>query len=175
MKPKVVIHHANQDHPERCFVKLFKRYIELMPPDRPAATSYLQPSRTSALFPGKTISRMCTEAGNSGYKTNHSLRATAATRPYQSGVDEHLVMERTGYRSLEGVHSYKRSSDTQCQALSDILNCPSKKARTDNDISISAASAPIHAAAHSTNSIQNAVDVSNTIPGSLVPRPSPRY
>ena len=25
-KPKVVIHHANQDHTERCFVKLFKRY-----------------------------------------------------------------------------------------------------------------------------------------------------
>ena len=38
---------------------------------------------------------------------------------------------------------------------------------TDNDISISATSAPIHAATHSTNSIQNAVDISNTIPGSF--------
>ena len=150
-----------------------------MPPDRPAATFYLQPSRHPTptcwfssrplghFSVGKTISRMCTEAGISGYKTNHSLRATAATRLYQSGVDEQLVMERTGYRSLEGVRSYKRTSDTQCQALSDILNCPSKKPRTDNDISISATSAPIHAATHSTNSIQNAVDISNTIPGSF--------
>ena len=37
-------------------------------------------------------------------------------------------MERTGDRSLEGVRSYK---DTQCQALSDILDC-SKKTRTDS-------------------------------------------
>jgi len=30
-----------------------------------------------------------------------SLRATAATRLYKAGVDEQLVMERTGHRSLE--------------------------------------------------------------------------
>ena len=62
------------------------------------------------------------EAGIPGYKTNHSLRATAATRLYQSGVDEQLVMERTGHQSLEGVRSYKRISDIQREALSDILN-----------------------------------------------------
>ncbi len=46
-------------------------------------------------------------------KQNHSLRATAATRLYEVGVDE-----RTG---LEGVRSYKRTSHQQ-QVLSDILN-----------------------------------------------------
>ena len=51
---------------------------------------------------------------------NHSLRATAATRLYQSGIDEQLVMERTGHRSLEGVRSYKRTSDTQREVSSDI-------------------------------------------------------
>ena len=53
-------------------------------------------------------------------QTDHSLRATAVTR-HQSGVDEQLIMERTRHRSLESVCSYKRTSDTQFQALSDIL------------------------------------------------------
>ena len=63
---------------------------------------------------------MCKAAGISGYKTNHSLRATTATRLYQAGVEEQL--ERTGHRSLDGVRSYKRTSDEQRVALSDILN-----------------------------------------------------
>ena len=66
---------------------------------------------------------MCKLAGIHGHKTNHSLRATATSRLYQAGVDEQLVMEVTGHRSLEGVRSYKRTSDTQREALSDILNC----------------------------------------------------
>ena len=70
------------------------------------------------------MSRLCKSAGIPGYKTNHSLRATLTTRLYQSGVDEQLIMERTGHRSLEGVRSYKRTSDTQREALSDILNQP---------------------------------------------------
>ena len=36
------------------------------------------------------------------------------------------IMERTGHRSLEGVRSYKRTSEQQRQALSDILNHGSK-------------------------------------------------
>ena len=31
-------------------------------------------------------------------------------------------MERTGHRSIEGVRSYKRTSETQREVLSDILN-----------------------------------------------------
>ena len=40
---------------------------------------------------------------------------------YQAGMDEQLVMERTGYRSVEGVRSYKRTSEEQRLALSDIM------------------------------------------------------
>ena len=36
--------------------------------------------------------------GDQGYRTNHSLRAAAASRLYQSGVDEQLKPEVTGYR-----------------------------------------------------------------------------
>ena len=55
-----------------------------------------------------TVKSLCARSGVEGYKTNHSLRVTAATRLYHKGVDEQLIMERTGHRSLDGVRSYKR-------------------------------------------------------------------
>ena len=140
IKPKVVYHHANIANPERCFVRLFKKYTQLCPNIQ--GPFYLQPAvkPTSKCWYTsrplghntltKTMARLCATAGIEGFKTNHSLRATTATRLYQSGVDEQLVMERTGHRSLEGVRSYKRSSDEQREALSDILNC--KVARMDH-------------------------------------------
>ena len=132
--PKIVLHHANIEHPERCFVQLFKHYHSLCPPDAPQHAFYLQPSRTpisSCWYTnkplghttlGKTISRLCKSAGIEGFRTNHSLRATATTRLYQAGVDEQLVMERTGHRSVDGVRCYKRTNDKQREALSDIIN-----------------------------------------------------
>ena len=91
---------------------------------------YLQPSHSptdtcwyTRQPQGKTtlnnlVPRLCKLAGIEGYKTNHSLRATAATRLYQSGADEQQIMERTGHRSLEGVRSYKRTSEQQEASLS---------------------------------------------------------
>ena len=70
----------------------------------------------------QTVARLCSEAGIGGYRTNHSLRATVATRLYQAGIDEQLIMERTGHRSLEGVRSYKHTSEGQKEAVSDILH-----------------------------------------------------
>ena len=67
----------------------------------------------------QTVARLCSEAAIGGYRTNHSLHAT---RLYQAGVDEQLIMERTGHRSLEGVRSYKHTSEGQREAASDILH-----------------------------------------------------
>ena len=50
----------------------------------------------------QTVKRLCQVAGISGFKTNHSLRVTSATRLFQSGLDEQLIMSRTGHRSVEG-------------------------------------------------------------------------
>ncbi len=74
---------------------------------------------------------MCKECRIQGYKTNHSLRATAASRLYSSGVDEQLVMECTGHRSAEGVRSNKRTSMMQKQEISDILNTGKKYIKTN--------------------------------------------
>ena len=134
MKPKIVLHHANEQDPERCFVNLFKLYNSLCPQDRPKDVFHLQPlvkPSARCWFSNKpigynkldgTVARLCKNAGIPGYRTNHSLRATTATRLYQAGVDEQLVMERTGHQSLEGVRSYKRTSTDQQETMSDILN-----------------------------------------------------
>ena len=58
-------------------------------------------------------------------------------------------MERTGHRSLEGVRSYKRTSEEQREALSDILNRPgsSKIARKEPATTLGATNTfPVHPA-----------------------------
>ena len=44
----------------------------------------------------------CHKSGLTGYYTSHSLRTTTATRVFSEGVDEQLIMARTGHRSVEG-------------------------------------------------------------------------
>ena len=124
-KPKIVIHHANLENPSRCFVQLFKLYNKLCPVDRPHNAFYLATlskpkedcwfSRTP--LGHNTLKNFmkntCKKADIPGYKTNHSLQATTATRLYAKGIDEQLVMERTGHRSIEGVRSYKWTSNEQ--------------------------------------------------------------
>ena len=68
----------------------------------------------------QTVGKLCAMAGFKGYFTNHSLRATAATRLYSAGVDEQLITEKTGHRS-SAVRSYKRTSDQQLSEISHIL------------------------------------------------------
>ena len=131
---KVVFHHSNTDNPTRCFVHLFKMYLAKCPNDAPSNAFYLRPASTVTAQQwctrcplghntlSKTVSRLCKLAGIQGFKTNHSLRATATSRLYQSSIDEQLMMERTGHHSLEGVRTYKRTSNTQREARSDILN-----------------------------------------------------
>ena len=142
IKPKVVRHYANIENPSRCFVTLFKRYTTLCPPKTSKNAFYLQPLRNPTphcwysqepLGHNKlagTVSRLCKSAGIKGFKTNHSLRVTNATRLYSSGTDEQLIMERTGHRSTDGVRPYKRTSEEQQIAISDILN-RSKKPRSE--------------------------------------------
>ena len=134
---KVVLHHANTQNPSRCFVRLFALYLSHCPEDSPPERFYQQPllKPTSKVWYSKqaighnklqsVVQRICTAAGIAGYKTNHSLRATAATRLFHRNVDEQLIMERTGHRSTDGIRSYKRTSEEQQEQISDILNNPS--------------------------------------------------
>ena len=59
------------------------------------------------------LKTMCTKAGLDNGHTNHSLKATLASRLYHKNVDEQVIMEMTGHRSIEGVRSYKRTESWQ--------------------------------------------------------------
>ena len=59
----------------------------------------------------EVVPRLMRGASMPGCFTNHSLRVTAATRLYDAQVDEATIMERTGHRSVEGIRTYKRTSD----------------------------------------------------------------
>ena len=64
---------------------------------------------------------MCESAGFDGHFTNHSLRATTATRLFEAKVDEQLIMQRTGHTST-AVRSYKRVGEKLRAVTSDVLN-----------------------------------------------------
>ncbi len=56
------------------------------------------------------IKNLMKSAGVDGHYTNHSLRVTAATRMFASGVDEQVIKERTGHKS-EAVRAYKHTDE----------------------------------------------------------------
>ena len=137
VKPKSVTCYANTQDPTRCLVRLFQEYLRHRPTD--TQCFYLTPLRKikndQVLWFSKvpvghntlsrTVGRLCRQAGISGFKTNHSLRVTSATRLFQSGVDEQLIMSHTGHRSVDGVRSYKRISEQQKKAVSSVLTSAS--------------------------------------------------
>ena len=43
------------------------------------------------------------ESGLGVHYTNHSLRATAVTRMYNTGVPEKLIAEKSGHKSLKAL------------------------------------------------------------------------
>ena len=117
---------------ERCPLRAILKYMSLLPKARTCTAFYLQPRKK---FFGKSwyvnrpaginrlrnvVKEMCHEAGLPGFYTNHSLRSTAATKMYQNNIDEQLIQEITGHRSL-AVRSYKRTSDKQRKMASNCL------------------------------------------------------
>ena len=81
----------------------------------------------------KVVGKLCEAAGFKGHFTNHSLRATAATRLYLAGVDEQLITEKTGHRS-SAVRAYKRTNETQLKEISSILHERPAKVLKHDDV-----------------------------------------
>ena len=116
--PNEVVHHANLANPQRCLIRLYKLYIEHCPANLPDNAFYLKPlekpwadcwythTHVGHNMLSCTVSRLFEEDGVTGHFTKHSLRATAATRMFDAGIDEQLIMHRTGHSSSVGVHSY---------------------------------------------------------------------
>ena len=110
-KPKIIKHYANQENPKRCFVRIFKKYNSLCPSNAfylkplnvPRDGCWFRPVAVGHNVLNNMLNKMCERAGINGFKTNHLLRATAATTLFNEGVDEQLIMERTGHHSIDGV------------------------------------------------------------------------
>ena len=64
---------------------------------------------------------------------NHSLRRSCASRLFQEGAEEQVIMSVTGHRSVDGVRSYKMISDKQLQATSDILQLKKPKIKLNEE------------------------------------------
>ena len=138
VKHKVVPLYACPEAGDRCPVRILDEYISKLPQDalakdlfyvRPLEklpSSLSAPWYSSVLIGKHTLNQkvknMCLQAGVSGNKTNHSLRATGATQMYEKGAPEKLIQERTGHRSLEALRAYERTSANQHRAVSHLLS-----------------------------------------------------
>ena len=78
-----------------------------------------------------TVKVLSDRGGLAGHFTNYSLRATAATRLFEAGVDEQLIMLRTGHSTTSGIRHYKRAGEKMKTLTSDVLNGAETKFRRD--------------------------------------------
>ena len=117
----------------RCPVRLVQKYLNLLPPPRTCQKLYLRPrvKFNAAVWycdqpygnhkVSSTIKDMCSKAGLVGKFTNHSLRATSASRMYENDIPEQVIKEITGHRS-EAVRMYKRTPDVIRERASLTIN-----------------------------------------------------
>ena len=61
------------------------------------------------------------EAGLSGRKTNHSLRATGTTSLFNASVPKKIIQKTTGHHSLTALRSYERVSKDQQEAVTRVM------------------------------------------------------
>ena len=145
LETKTVRAYANLQDPQRCLIRLYKYYMSLRPHGAPDDAFYLQPLRTWShghwyqCRPvghnplGNTVKRLFAKAGIEGNFTNHSLRCTCATRLFQKGIEEKVIMSVTGHKSTDGIRRYQTISSNQKEAASDVIQLKRKIDEEDSD------------------------------------------
>lgn len=100
---------------------------------KPTTSQWYADVRVGVNTISKVVKTLCGKAGMEGFYTNHSLRATAATRMYEADLPEQLICEKTGHRS-DAVRSYKRTGPAQEQAASDAVQGIKRKFGCENNV-----------------------------------------
>ena len=118
-------------------MRLLDKYISKLPPDaKKNDVFYLKPKANTphdpmAPFLNVPVGRntlagmmktMALEGSLDNTVTNHSLRAYGVTKMFQCQVPKKLIMEHSGYRSLQGLRQYERTTDSQEMQLCQILD-----------------------------------------------------
>ena len=105
-------------NPERCPLRIFLKYLSLLPVNCNCKKLYLQPKKKftpDVWFQDRpagenrlrdTIKDVCSKAGFTWIFFKSFSEGTAATRMYRCNIDEKLIQEITGHRSL-AVRAYK--------------------------------------------------------------------
>ena len=117
-----VVHVYPASDRSRCPVRLIKKYCGLLPNAKTCQKFYMRPRtkyNATVWFcdqpygnhkVSKTIKEICKKGGLVGKFTNHSLRATSASRMFENEIPEQVIKEITGHKS-DCVRTYKRTPD----------------------------------------------------------------
>ena len=128
-----IVHVYPSSDISRCPVRIIKKYCGLLPQVKTCQKFYMRPKmRFNAKVwycdqpygnhkLSKTIKEMCKKAGIDGKFTNHSLRATSASRMYANDIPEQVIKEITGHKS-DCVRTYKRTPDLIKERASNTIN-----------------------------------------------------
>ncbi len=123
----------------RCPVRLYEKYTSLLPEGGKSPDLYLHPLNKTSKTQWYSdccvgintlrdiVRKLVNTIGITGKYTNHSLRATSATRMYSAGVPEKIIKEITGHKS-DAVRIYERSTENvKRKASSTLTNIGSKE------------------------------------------------
>ena len=118
---------------QRCPVALYKNYTGLRPVGKSCKKLYLRPKpkpKPNCWYSDqpyginkvlKTVRDLCNKAGLDGKFSNHSLRATSASRMYSRNVPEQYIKEVMGHKS-DCVQVYKCTPDQLRQFASSTIS-----------------------------------------------------
>ena len=129
---------------EHCMVKLLDKYFSLLSPAAPyfymkakekfpadPTVSCLINQRVGINQLKKMLPELSEKSGIGVRYTNHSLRATAITRMFNGEIDEKIIAEASGHRSLKALRAYEHTSQLKLQNASRIINEESKPQQGD--------------------------------------------
>ena len=104
---------------ERCIVKLLDTYLSLLPPNSPffymraleafaedPTKSCITKQRVGVNLLKNVLPELSDKCGIGVRYTNHSLRATAITRMFNSGIAEKVIADTSGHRSMKALRCY---------------------------------------------------------------------